>query len=142
MRPILKVPVYTMRTFDVPTGPYPRFTCWTKLLIKLQCWLDTKIPKLVQPAVEVAHYHSLDLTDLWEATSDHVEQIVAAYGKYPAYLVLGADQARELMHTTLDFSEAINVELPEPFFGTKLLVIPWIDGLFCLPPIKELKGGN
>lgn len=130
------ISLYNLSSFDFPTKPYKRPTLWIKFLCAVDRWIKKRLPEEPQ-LMPAMRYAQIDTDDLRDMIETHADQIYKTYGSDPIYIVIGAKQFRELAFHTLEMSEAAIVGLPHNYYHMKLVVVPWIDGLFALPPLKE-----
>lgn len=111
-----------------------------RLLKKAHAWLDDFANEPVEVSIKTT---TIDFSQKFDGIHEHIREIQRTTGMRPKYLFIGRDVYFELSKEVLDrFPFAINYNYPpqrgNELFGLTVVVVPWIDGIFCLPDLDKL----
>jgi hypothetical protein len=125
-----------------PKGKWP--------LIQRACfWVLRKLKAFARFGATEIRRTELDLDKLVEAVMRNRADVMLLYNKQAKYLVVGMDRWYELTgagdrnYLTFEVPHSFharigydNKPLPQLFAGLKVIVVPWIDGMFVLPELE------
>ncbi len=109
-------------------------------------WVLGKLNAYKENETVTVTRHSVDLHNLLKAITENEHMTNMIYRKQARYIIMGYDCFQELINTT----ELIAFEIPdiyksivevngvrcEGFYrGLKVILVPYIEGMFCLPKI-------
>lgn len=75
---------------------------------------------------------------LLEEINQHQRSVYRLTGKKPKYLFIGRDKYCQATGEQLGYYPLALDRGRNTCFGMTVMVVPWIDGLFCLPDIDEI----
>jgi len=135
---MISFPTYTLNIpthYLAPKRNAPRRL--RRLLLRLRNFLNTFDDNVEAPYTVV----TLDTRKLMDMINDHAYDIRRRTGADPKYIIMGRDKYYQLTGEIAQRSPRI-IDLTTPttsVMGMSLIVVPWIDGLFCLPDLDSLR---
>jgi hypothetical protein len=138
----LRFHIYPFRVnrLELPKSPKRQSPKWMKpYLDKMYSYLGE-----FQSAGIAVEYETvvIDFSSILDGLHAHIREISYSTGLTPKYLIIGRDKYYELSGQVLKEMPYIIGPYPHDrleIFGLKVVIVPWIDGLFCLPDLGALQ---
>lgn len=131
-------PVYVTKIARCRWGALARSALWVLRKCHAELWGSWHDEV---PAYDVAE---LDTSRLMEMVSRNARNIRMLYNQEAKYIVVGYDKflelvrvKSELMYFSTDFTAHLNGIDGVRVMGLKLVVVPWVDGIFVLPDLEK-----
>lgn len=130
-----------VREILVKHGPKRKAPGWLLRVIRpLHKWLGDFVVEQTELNIETTR---IDLADKLSAIQEHMYECENQTGLRPKYLIVGRDTYYEMTNETMKAHPfLINVQHPHyqgsMIFGLTVVMVPWIEGMFCLPDLDRL----
>jgi hypothetical protein len=113
-----------------------------RLFKKAHAWLGEFVNEPVTSSIKTT---TVDFSKKFDGILQHINEVQRTTGLRPKFLIVGREAYYELSGEILgkypfmfpyppDRQEA----RPDSLFGLQVVVVPWIDGMFCLPDLDRL----
>lgn len=104
-------------------------------------WLKDFVPP---DPVESVTYHAVEIKfDKYiDVIKNHAREIERTTGKRPKFLFMGRREYHEMTGEIMGEYPFFIGPYPEnqlQVLGLQVIIVPWIDGLFCLPDLGEMR---
>lgn len=111
-----------------------------RLFKKAYAWLGDFVNEPVEASIKTT---TIDFTKKFDAIRQHKYEIERTTGLRPKYLFIGREAYFELTNEQMnDYPFLLPMNLSGPpettVLGLTVVVVPWIEGMFCLPDLDRL----
>lgn len=116
-----------------------------KWLLRIFQWAYNWLGDFITPSpAKSVSYHRVEIKfdKYYNDIRQHVHEIERDTGQRPRYLFMGHKEYYEMTGQVMNDYPLMLGPFPEEqlqLFGLRIIIVPWIEGLFCLPDLDKMR---